>query len=873
MRGEPGIGKTHFLERIASDLRDEGWFPLDVAAHEIQRNTPFMLANRLIGAALAGLGSEADRYTSGLEEGLAALDRSFARRFGLEAPVTLDSTRYRDVFARFFEGVGADRKIAILCDDAQWIDPQSAQTLEHLAATYLAGPLAIVYAERIAASDADVRRDGALVLEPLAPGDALPLVRARFPALSEVLAQTVVDHAGGNPFELVTLAEEAAHGDAGDDAAEKSARELIAARVRRLGRDDREFLQFCALLGEPIEYRVLFARYDDPERVARLVGNVGRPYFVADGPALRFRHARVAEAVRSTIAIDVPLRRQIVEVLQGLTERDLTDYERIATQALAMDDKTLAFDAYVAAAELAMSRRGWDAAASAFDRATTIGSPKRRDLVRFAIGYAWALRSVNRDPEAVELLQSVLSEFRDGASVAALGSVVALLASALWALEKVAACNDVLDSWLPNLPTGERPEVAAIGLFIAATCWDQERVARYRQHLPSRASMSPSVRALADAAESIEASGRGDYQTARQRMDECLARLAESPGRRSDLLPFTSLLIEYRHSGVRRVSQQLPELLRRTRLGNQNLFSGIFFRACVQLAAGDWEDAGASIAEAAEIREVISVSAPMFALPALMAALSGDRGRWAPRIKHATEEALRARCSDTLLQLGPWSALALEERIPELEDLLGGVVVGKGMTPRFIALAFFPFGFALWSHARGRADLLERLATASRHVDASPWARAHDALMRGVALNLSGRRAEAATELDTAARAFSVLQSPFFAAYAAHTAGIDDDAGRRLLEKLGVSGIATGDGRRPKRPRGTAGLTPREREVAGLVAQGMTNRQAATQLFLSERTIEIHLGNVYAKLGVGSRAMLLRQLWSQGDPAAALARA
>ena len=54
------------------------------------------------------------------------------------------------------------------------------------------------------------------------------------------------------------------------------------------------------------------------------------------------------------------------------------------------------------------------------------------------------------------------------------------------------------------------------------------------------------------------------------------------------------------------------------------------------------------------------------------------------------------------------------------------------------------------------------------------------------------------------------------------------------------------------------GLTPAERRVADLVAEGRTNREVAAALFLGERTVETHLSHVYAKLGVRSRAELAR---------------
>jgi DNA-binding CsgD family transcriptional regulator len=55
------------------------------------------------------------------------------------------------------------------------------------------------------------------------------------------------------------------------------------------------------------------------------------------------------------------------------------------------------------------------------------------------------------------------------------------------------------------------------------------------------------------------------------------------------------------------------------------------------------------------------------------------------------------------------------------------------------------------------------------------------------------------------------------------------------------------------------GLTPAERRVAALVAEGRTNREVAAALFLGERTVETHLSHIYAKLGVRSRTELARR--------------
>jgi len=53
-------------------------------------------------------------------------------------------------------------------------------------------------------------------------------------------------------------------------------------------------------------------------------------------------------------------------------------------------------------------------------------------------------------------------------------------------------------------------------------------------------------------------------------------------------------------------------------------------------------------------------------------------------------------------------------------------------------------------------------------------------------------------------------------------------------------------------------LTPREREILGLVAEGKTNAQIAAQLWISGGTVRRHLENAYAKLGVHTRTAAVR---------------
>jgi non-specific serine/threonine protein kinase len=70
------------------------------------------------------------------------------------------------------------------------------------------------------------------------------------------------------------------------------------------------------------------------------------------------------------------------------------------------------------------------------------------------------------------------------------------------------------------------------------------------------------------------------------------------------------------------------------------------------------------------------------------------------------------------------------------------------------------------------------------------------------------------------------------------------------------------DDPRPPRPRRT--LTRREAEVAALVARGLTNRDIAGQLFVSVRTVEVHVDHILTKLGFHTRTQLAAWVHEEG---------
>jgi DNA-binding CsgD family transcriptional regulator len=90
------------------------------------------------------------------------------------------------------------------------------------------------------------------------------------------------------------------------------------------------------------------------------------------------------------------------------------------------------------------------------------------------------------------------------------------------------------------------------------------------------------------------------------------------------------------------------------------------------------------------------------------------------------------------------------------------------------------------------------------------------------------------------------------------------DEAARELRRLGRRAAARY--RRADGGSGLASLSGREREIAELVARGLTNREIAEQLFLSEKTIESHLTKVFAKLGVSGRVGVAEAVGRESHP-------
>jgi DNA-binding CsgD family transcriptional regulator len=132
----------------------------------------------------------------------------------------------------------------------------------------------------------------------------------------------------------------------------------------------------------------------------------------------------------------------------------------------------------------------------------------------------------------------------------------------------------------------------------------------------------------------------------------------------------------------------------------------------------------------------------------------------------------------------------------------------------------------------------------------TPFERARTQLCFGERLRRTRRRVEAREQLRAALATFEQLGARPWA----------DHAQAELA--------ASGETAKRRDPTAAEKLTPQELQVALTVARGATNREAASALFLSPKTVEFHLGHIYRKLGIRSRSQLTRLL-AEREPSAA----
>jgi DNA-binding CsgD family transcriptional regulator len=309
----------------------------------------------------------------------------------------------------------------------------------------------------------------------------------------------------------------------------------------------------------------------------------------------------------------------------------------------------------------------------------------------------------------------------------------------------------------------------------------------------------------------------------------------------------------------------------------------------LELRVGEWDAAERLLDEWAQSADRELLIRPMYqrcrALLAAGRGLAEDAERWATdaiaRAKATGSrwdelEGLRALGVSALLAHEPeraieslravWAHTAAEHvdepgvfpAAPELVEALaqvGELDEARAVTERLAALAEaqeHPWGRA----TAARCEAVVRLAADSYDEDAAALlTRAADeygrlglAFDRARALFSLGRAQRrlrkwgaARESLQAAADAFAALGSPGW-----------EDLARSELDRVGA-----------RKPSASGELTPTEQRTVGLAADGLSNKEIASKLYVTVHTVEVHLSRAYAKLGVRGRAQLAARLAEQ----------
>jgi DNA-binding CsgD family transcriptional regulator len=126
-----------------------------------------------------------------------------------------------------------------------------------------------------------------------------------------------------------------------------------------------------------------------------------------------------------------------------------------------------------------------------------------------------------------------------------------------------------------------------------------------------------------------------------------------------------------------------------------------------------------------------------------------------------------------------------------------------------------------------------------------PFERARTQLLLGQLQRRQRQKGSATASLGEALRTFEGLQTTLWA---------DRVRAELVRTKVGAGG------------RTAQQLTPSEQRVAELAASGMSNREIATALFISPKTVDVNLYRVYRKLDIQSRSQLARRMVPRTEP-------
>jgi AAA ATPase domain/Bacterial regulatory proteins, luxR family len=877
VRGEPGIGKTALLDYAASQA--SGFRIIRSWGVESEMELPYAGLHQLCiplldrVEKLHGPQRDALQVAFGLQEGKAP------ERFLVGLAIL-----------SLLSGSADDQPLACLIDDAQWLDRSSMQVLAFAARRLLAEPVALIFAVREPSGEHELAGLPELTLGGLGDADARALLASAIHGrLDPEVRDRIVAETSGNPLGLLQLPRGLSPAELAGGFWLPSTRPL-ASRIEHsfywqfqaLPRDTQRLLITAAaeptgdvtLLWHAAELQAIGADAAAPAEAAGLIEL---------GAHVRFRHPLIRSAVYQ--AASAGDRRVAHRALAAATDPGV-DPDRRAwhrAHAAARPDEAVATE-LECSADRAQARGGAAASAAFLQRATELTPDPARRAVR-ALAAAQAKFDAGAADAAYRLLATAEAGPLDDLQRAGLERLRARLAFSL-----------VRGSDAPPLLLDAARRLAPLNTLLARDTYLEAAGAAI---FAGRLGGSTGVREVAEAARAAPP-GPQPPRVVDLLLDGVATRFTDGypagvgPLRRAlrrywpeqrpgeEDMPWRWLWLEcpvtpeplaaelwddeaWHDLATRAVS------LARDAGALAVLPIALCYRACVHVHAGEFDAASALIEEAKAISAATG-SAPLRYTSLVLLAWRGQGPQALDVIETDIEEAT-ARGEGRALGLAEYATAVLYNGLGRYDAALAAAQ----RACQFEDLGFFGWTLIELVEAAARsgrletaAEALEALAERTR-ASGTEWALGLEARSR--ALLSDGQAAdalyqEAIGRLGRSRIVVHLARARLLYGEWLRRANRRQDsretlrAAYEMFSRIGAGGFAerarrelaaTGETVRKRTVETFAELTSQEAQIARLAREGRTNQEIATQLFISPRTVEWHLGNVFTKLGLTSR--------------------
>jgi DNA-binding CsgD family transcriptional regulator len=875
VHGEPGVGKTALLDWTVEEGRRAR--VLRTVGVEGEMELPFSALQQLCSPVLELSASLPDPQRDALNVA-----------FGLSAGQAPNPFLVGLATLGLLSEASQERPLLCVVDDAQWLDRASARALAFVARRLLAEKIALVFAAREPGSDLAGLPE--LRVEPLGHRDARTLLESFLPArLDEHVLDRIVMETHGNPLALLELPRgltpiQLAGGFGLPPAVPLSAsiEESFTRRLARLPGDARRLLLIAAAdpTGDPAVVWQAAQQLDIPESIAETVEAQDLLEF---GVRVVFRHPLVRSAVYR--AAGLTERRTVHRALAGATDLQV-DPDRRAwhrAQAASMPDEDIAEDLERSAGR-AQARGGLAAVAVFLERAAALTPEPAHRAQRLL-----AAAAANRDAGALEAALRLLSSVEDGL-LDDLGGARAELLQGQIALEqrrgseagrlflRAAGRLESLDpelareTYLEGLAGAMSSDVEVAGGAPA--------VAKAARAAPTGTAPPRTVDVLLEAFAIRLTEGYAAAAPTLARALELLLAMDvsnEDVGRRLSLSGSRNgnivALELWDDEALHRLAARQVQAARDAG-ALVHLQFALSFLTRSHMLAGDLTAATLTIDETRSLAEATGNPAPVNA-PMILAAWRGHEPQASELIQATSEEAAARRwTSNNYARAVLYNGLGRHEAARDAAwEAFQSDPVGYGslLAPELAEAASrtadrtaleaalgwlsertstISSDWVIGIEARVRALLSdgeiadsfyrESIGHLARTRVRLELARTH--LLYGEWLRRERRRLDAREQLRSALDMFRGMGTEAF-------------AGRAERELL-----ATGERARKRTVDTLDQLTPQEEQVARLAAKGATNREIATQLFITQSTVEYHLRKAFRKLDVRSRTQLAHRI-------------